>query len=596
MLLEFEGVYRSRHGLRERRARRALGDRVHRLHRRPRRPPAASAPTTRSGSSAAPTRTPAGTPAPASTGRCTSSSPRSRTSPWTASASPPSTSTTSSPSSRSRRRSSTTAGAWRTLDLVTEIRDGDGAVVATATSPVTVLPGEPAVVRQRVLLPEPALWSPDSPVALLRRRSSLRDGDDRRGRRHGDLRHPDAVAGPRARAADQRRAGEAARRVRPLTTTACSARRRSAAPRSAGSQLLKAAGFNALRSAHNPMSRAMLDACDRLGVLVMDELTDMWTESKTDFDARAGLPGVVGARRRGDGAQGRQPPERHPLLDRQRDPRGRRSRTGRVWSRRLAEKVRSLDDTRFVTNGINAMLARDRRGPTAARREAPASTRCSPTWARSWTSSPRPSWSPTRTAESYDVLDVAGHELHGGPLRDRPRAVPEPGHRRLGDLRRTRSTGCGGSSATTRTSSATSPGPAGTTWARPASAGCTLADDPTRRPVRRRPTRGCSRTCGDIDITGHRRPASYYREIVFGLRSDPYLAVQRPRAPRPRAVGRRPWAWTDTVGSWSGPAPRAARSPSRSTATPTRSSCCWTASRWASRRRGRRTASGPSSR
>ena len=34
--------------------------------------------------------------------------------------------------------------------------------------------------------------------------------------------------------------------------------------------------------------------------------------------------------------------------------------------------------------------------------------------------------------------------------------------------------------------------------------------------------------CGDIDITGHRRPASYYREIVFGLRAAPYIAVQRP--------------------------------------------------------------------
>ena len=60
-------------------------------------------------------------------------------------------------------------------------------------------------------------------------------------------------------------------------------------------ELLKAAGFNALRSAHNPMSRAMLDACDRLGVLVMDELTDMWTESKTDFDYALDFPRVVGA-------------------------------------------------------------------------------------------------------------------------------------------------------------------------------------------------------------------------------------------------------------------------------------------------------------
>ena len=50
-------------------------------------------------------------------------------------------------------------------------------------------------------------------------------------------------------------------------------------------RLMKAAGFNALRSAHNPMSRAMLDACDRHGVLVMDELTDVWNRSKTAFDS-----------------------------------------------------------------------------------------------------------------------------------------------------------------------------------------------------------------------------------------------------------------------------------------------------------------------
>ena len=45
--------------------------------------------------------------------------------------------------------------------------------------------------------------------------------------------------------------------------------------------------------------------------------------------------------------------------------------------------------------------------------------------------------------------------------------------------------------------------------------------------------------CGDIDITGHRRPASYYREIVFGLRTEPYIAVQPPGASRPD-LGRGP--------------------------------------------------------
>lgn len=41
-------------------------------------------------------------------------------------------------------------------------------------------------------------------------------------------------------------------------------------------ELLKKAGFNALRLSHNPPSTALLDACDRLGMLVIDEAFDMW--------------------------------------------------------------------------------------------------------------------------------------------------------------------------------------------------------------------------------------------------------------------------------------------------------------------------------
>jgi beta-galactosidase len=50
-------------------------------------------------------------------------------------------------------------------------------------------------------------------------------------------------------------------------------------------RLLKEAGFNAIRSAHNPMSRHLLDACDEIGVYVLDELADYWVISKTKHDA-----------------------------------------------------------------------------------------------------------------------------------------------------------------------------------------------------------------------------------------------------------------------------------------------------------------------
>ncbi|MBN1515713.1 DUF4982 domain-containing protein [Candidatus Sumerlaeota bacterium] len=45
-------------------------------------------------------------------------------------------------------------------------------------------------------------------------------------------------------------------------------------------ELLKANGYNAIRSSHNPPSSAMLDACDRLGMLMIDEAFDQWNQSK----------------------------------------------------------------------------------------------------------------------------------------------------------------------------------------------------------------------------------------------------------------------------------------------------------------------------
>jgi beta-galactosidase len=49
-------------------------------------------------------------------------------------------------------------------------------------------------------------------------------------------------------------------------------------------RLLKENGYNAIRCAHNPCSKALLKACDRLGMLVMDEYVDMWYIHKNQYD------------------------------------------------------------------------------------------------------------------------------------------------------------------------------------------------------------------------------------------------------------------------------------------------------------------------
>lgn len=49
-------------------------------------------------------------------------------------------------------------------------------------------------------------------------------------------------------------------------------------------RLLLDAGYNAIRSAHNPCSKALLRACDEMGMLVMDEYIDGWYIHKTKYD------------------------------------------------------------------------------------------------------------------------------------------------------------------------------------------------------------------------------------------------------------------------------------------------------------------------
>jgi len=430
-----------------------------------------------------------------------------------------------------------------TRRLDTELRDGAGTLVTSATSPVTILRGEPAVVRQRLTVAGPDLWSVDTPT-LYTASVVLRDGDEvvddattafgirtlsvdplrglrlngRQVKLRGACVHSDngvlgAVAIDRA---DERRV-----------------------------QLLKAAGFNAVRSAHNPMSRAMLAACDRHGVLVMEELADVWTEGKSDFDSSIDFSSTWEREVEAMVAKvGNHPSvvlysigNEIPELGRPR---------GAAWSRRLAEKVRSLDSTRLVTNGVNGMLTVMGEARAADQQAGINTMLADLTELMDHLAGSQ--LVAERTAESFDVLDVAGMNYMEARYEvDRelfPRRVivgSETFPARIDRLWRLVQD---------------NPHVIGdftwTGWDYLGEAGIgrvASADDPTAGQFGA-PYPWLAAHVGDLDITGWRRPASYYREIVFGLRRDPYIAVQRPERSGQETVST-PWAWSDSVSSWS---------------------------------------------
>ncbi|HEY4248667.1 MAG TPA: glycoside hydrolase family 2 TIM barrel-domain containing protein [Lacunisphaera sp.] len=119
-------------------------------------------------------------------------------------------------------------------------------------------------------------------------------------------------------------------------------------------ELLKASGFNAVRTAHNPPAPAFLAACDRLGLLVIDEAFDGWKKKKLaqdysrDFDVwwQRDLDAMILRDRN------------HPsvvMWDIGNEPYERGSPSGAIIAHSLADRARMLDPSRPVTAAINGL-------------------------------------------------------------------------------------------------------------------------------------------------------------------------------------------------------------------------------------------------
>jgi beta-galactosidase len=446
------------------------------------------------------------------------------------------------------------SGVTSTSMLTAAIVDSAGEEVASGRSPVSLLPGDAGTVRLRLYVPDPALWSIDAP-ALYSARLELRDGDrlvDEQVETFGIRSlQVDPLKGLRINGEAVKLRGACIHSDNGPLGMASIAR---AEERRV--ELLKAAGFNAIRSAHNPMSSALLDACDRVGVVVMDETFDMWTSSKSSFDYASSFPqwwerdieALVAKDFNHPSVVfysiGNEIPETgNPI--------------GAVWGRRLAEKIRSLDNGRLITNGINGFVslldvvipAMKARRSEAEAEPAGGVNAIMDGFGEVMGMIQASQEVTDRTEESFAVLDVAG--LNYGEARYELDRDLFPNRVIVGT--ETLPTQIAKNWELVKSNAHVIGDFTWTGWDYLGEVGIGFvryADGSEQGPSFGAPYPGLTAFCGDLDITGLRRPASYYREIVFGLRAAPYLAVHRPEHFGRAVASASMWAWTDTIASW----------------------------------------------
>jgi beta-galactosidase len=280
-------------------------------------------------------------------------------------------------------------------------------------------------------------------------------------------------------------------------------------------EIHKASGYNAIRCAHNPPASAFLDACDRLGMLVIDEAFDCWREGKNHGDYHVAFDDWW--QRDLDSMLHRD--RNHPSIIiwsignevLERDGRG----GGFEISRMLAEHVRSVDPTRPVTAAI-----------------------CG-----SWNGN---TWESTDAA--FATLDVGGYNYAWAQYRSDHQRLPnrimmgtesfpleafdnwmsvveEPYI--IGDFVWTSLDYLGESGiGRVHFDGENAPFLGGYPWHQA--------------------------NCGDLDLCGFKRPQSFYRDILW--HDDPriYIAVHTP-IPEGKTPTVTRWGWPDVDSNWNWP-------------------------------------------
>ncbi len=324
---------------------------------------------------------------------------------------------------------------------------------------------------------------------------------------------------------------------------------------------LKEAGFNSIRSSHHPLSKSMLEACDRYGILVMDEVSDMWTVHKNPHDFALHFAECweeVAERMVAKDYN-------HPsviLYSIGNEISEAGSDAGAAIGRKMCNRLHELDHTRFTTMGQNGLMSAGVRlrtimqdvmekfGPLKAEGGEGVSGMNS---FMSLMAGERGEYFATHPlltealegcSSACDIIGLnyltarhaAEREIHPNKTVLGTETYPADIVRLWGIVKRY-------------------PHVLGDfTWAGYdylGEAGCGIFHyDGNANFTSIFPER--TAYIGDLDLIGYRRPISYLREIVYGLRKEPYLAVERVNRYK-MPCSKTAWMYKDNIASWTWP-------------------------------------------
>lgn len=279
---------------------------------------------------------------------------------------------------------------------------------------------------------------------------------------------------------------------------------------------LRDAGFNALRIAHNPPSETLMEICDELGIIVMDEAFDCWRLDKGGrnnyhryFDEwwERDTELMVRRDRRHTSviafSIGNEIPESKGDTD------------GDEWSKRISDKIRSLDPTRLVTSATFQMTGED-----------------------VWADNTKGYWKPLdicgynyiypryeRDHEQFPERVIWGSETHALHFYDSWHKVLDLPYV-IGDFTWTAYDNLGEA------------GTGNSCWARDGHIPCIQLFG--------YPWRSCYQ--GDLDLCGYRRPQSYFREAVW-IGGVTALFTTHPEHYGEDFSGTG-WHWYDVLDTW----------------------------------------------